>query len=304
MKTFNTLLLREWMQHRFGWAMLVLIPVALALVLLSVAQIQLDQDSIATVGDFFPTMLAALSLAGTAAMLFVLGTVVSLFLVSGLARRDHADRSVEFWLSLPTSHAQSLSAPLLTHLVLVPVAALALGIAGGLAVSFVVVSRLVDAAAWFSLPWGQLLGAALAAFARLAIGVPLAMLWLLPLILAAVLLGAWLKRWGVPVLLLGLSLGAAVAQQVFGQDWLSRQLGYLAFQAGRSLIHTQQQGITVDNGNELAEALPKVMSFMLGDIAPAFGLLLSPGFLVVLTLSAALFWLLIDWRRRGAGVSS
>jgi len=53
----------------------------------------------------------------------------------------------------------------------------------------------------------------------------------------------------------------------------------------------------------MAEALPKVVSFMLGDIAPAIGLLLSPGFLAVLALSAGLFWLLIDWRRRGAGVA-
>jgi len=182
-------------------------------------------------------------------------------------------------------------------------AVLALGIAGGVAVSFVVVSRLVDVGAWFTLPWGQLLGATLATFARLAVGVPLAILWLLPLILAAVLLGAWLKRWGVPVLLLGLSLGATVAQQVFGLAWPARQLAYLALQAGRSLIHTQQQGFVVENGNEMAEALPKVVSFMLGDIAPAIGLLLSPGFLAVLALSAGLFWLLIDWRRRGAGVA-
>ena len=304
MKTFNTLLLREWMQHRFGWAMLVLIPLTLALLLLGVGQIQIESDTVAEVGDFFPTMLATLSLAGTAGLLFVLGTVVSLFLISGLARRDHADRSVEFWLSLPTSHAQSLAAPLLTHLVLVPVAALALGIAGGVAVSFVVVSRLVGMGAWFTLPWGELLGVALATFARLAVGVPLAMLWLLPLILAAVLLGAWLKRWGVPLLLLGLSLGATLSQQVFGFDWPARQLAYLALQAGRSLIHTERQGFVVQNGNEMAEALPKVMSFMLGDIGQAIGLLVSPGFLTVVVVSAGLFWLLIDWRRRGAGVSS
>jgi ABC-2 type transport system permease protein len=303
MKTFNTLLLREWFQHRFGWALLALIPLGLAIVLLGVGQIEVEPGTVQEVGDFFPTMLAAISLAGTTSMLFVLGLVVSLFLVSGLARRDHADRSVEFWLSLPTSHAQSLAAPLLTHLVFVPVAALALGIAGGLAVSFVVVSRLVGAGAWFSLPWGDLLATALASFARLAVGVPLAMLWLLPLILAAVLLGAWLKRWGVPVLLLGLSVGATVAQQVFGFVWPAQAIRLVLMQAVRSLFHTQEDGAVIDHGSQFAGAFAQLPSFMLGDIAPAFGLLLSPAFAVVLALSAGLFWLLIDWRKRGAGVS-
>ena len=52
----------------------------------------------------------------------VLGiTVVALLIQTpGLARRDRQDRSIEFWLSLPTSHAASVAAPVLMHLVLVP----------------------------------------------------------------------------------------------------------------------------------------------------------------------------------------
>jgi len=303
MKTFNTLLLREWMQHRFGWAMLVLIPIGLALLLLGVGQIALDPGTAEEVGPFFPTMLAAISLAGMSGLLFMLATVVSLFLMSGLARRDHGDRSVEFWLSLPTSHAQTFAAPLLTHLVLVPVAALVVGIAGGLAVSFVVVSRLVGAGAWFAVSWGDLLGATLATFARLAVGVPLAMLWLLPLILATVLLGAWLKRWGGPVLLLVLSLGTLLLEKVFGFVWPAQQLSMLLVQAGRSLIHTQKQSFVIENSSEFAGAFAQVPSFMLGEIGQAVGLLFSPGFIGVLAVSAGLFWLLIDWRRRGASVA-
>jgi ABC-2 type transport system permease protein len=46
--------------------------------------------------------------------------VTSLFIALGSPRRDHGDRSIEFWLSLPSGHGESLAAPMLVHLLLVP----------------------------------------------------------------------------------------------------------------------------------------------------------------------------------------
>jgi hypothetical protein len=57
---------------------------------------------------------------------FVILWVSSLIIVSGLARRDHGDRSNEFfWMSLPVGHGTSLAVPLAVHLLLVPAAVLA-----------------------------------------------------------------------------------------------------------------------------------------------------------------------------------
>ena len=303
MRSFNTLMLREWMQHRFGWALLVLVPLGLALLMLSVGQIQLGGDTAEEMGEVFPTLLAGIALAATTGVLFLILTGTSIFLISGLARRDHADRSIEFWLSLPTSHTSSLAAPIVTHLLLVPIAALAVGAAGGVVVSMALVTRITGFGDWLALPWGALLSAMAALFVRFAIGVPLAMLWLMPLILAGVLFGAWLKRWGLPVLTAALALVVSGAQQVYGIVWPAQALRTMGINAAASLINTHQQGFTFNSREQFAEGLGQVPAWALGDIGPAFGMLLSPEFLAVLVVSVALFALLVEWRRRGAGAA-
>ena len=90
-------------------------------------------------------------------------------------------------------------------------AAVLIGIVGGALLSAAVVGRLAGLDAWLALPWAAIAFAALAATGRLALGITLATFWLLPLILAAVLLQAWLRRWGLVVLAAGVALGSGVA---------------------------------------------------------------------------------------------
>jgi hypothetical protein len=169
-------------------------------------------------------------------VIFLLVWVTSLFIATATPRRDHADRSIEFWLSLPTSHSESLAAPLLVHLLLVPAAALLAGLACGLVVSLVTVGRVVSLGEWFSLPWGSLAMGMAALVARVMAGLPLATLWMLPLLLAAMLANAFFKRWGLPVLAVGLSLGSAVLKLVFGQPMLSNTMRDLVINAGKALM--------------------------------------------------------------------
>jgi hypothetical protein len=304
MKTFKTLLLREWMQHRFGWALLVLVPVVLALATLALApnvNVQFEDDSV-PMGDMFAAFLAVIAMSSTTAILFMILAGTSLFLVAGLARRDHGDRSYEFWLSLPTSHTQSLAAPLLTHLVLVPIAALALGAVLGAVVSAALVGRVLSLGEWFALPWGQMAAAAAALFVRFAIGVPLAVLWLSPLILAAVLAGAVLKRWGLPVLVVGLALVISGARELLGIVWPARAIELLFVRAGQSLIDTTHSGYSFNSAEQFQTGLSQVPAGALGDIGPAVGLLVSPAFIAVAAVSAALFVLLLEWRKRGSSI--
>jgi ABC-2 type transport system permease protein len=298
MNTFHALVRREWLQYRFGWAMLAGVPLALALPLLTFGQVQFGDEAAVSVVDTMPAFITVVSLLGTVAVLLVILWGASIIQVSGLARRDHADRSVEFWLSLPVGHVPSLAVPLLVHLVLVPLAAVAIGVAGGAVMSLVLVSRLEGVGAWFGLPWGALLGAVLAGMARLAVGIPLATLWLLPLLMLTVLAGAWFKRWAVPVLAAAFGLGELVLKTQFGTELLAAWTGQLFEQAGRSLINTGASYLVVDGPSAVLDGLRMAPSWAVHDIGAAIALLASPTFAIGLLISAACFGALVAWRRR------
>ena len=303
MKNLIPLMRREWLQHRTAWALLMLVPLALAAVLLSFGQVALvDTELDALSGADLATMMTVLCIVITAAVVFLLTWVSSLFITSALARRDHADRSAEFWLSLPTGHAESYAAPLLVHLLLAPAAAMLVGLAGGYALSLLLVGRFVGLGEWFGLPWGSVLAATLAVAARVLAGLPMATLWLSPLILAAILSNALFRRWGLPVLAVGLALGSAVLENVFGQPLLGQALRVLFVQAGRSLVSAGGRGLTFDH-HAGAAALQAVPGWAALDFTAAARALLSPQFLLAMAVSAALFLALVEWRKRGAGLN-
>lgn len=303
MNIFLTLIRREWLQHRFGWALLALVPLALVLLVLPFGHIQFDTDPGERLGPAFPTSVAMNSLTGGAIGIFGILSATSLILLTGLARRDHGDRSVEFWLSLPTSHSASLAAPLLTHLLLVPAAALLVGLFGGWLVSAVLVTRLSGFGSWLALPWGDLAVAALAFTARVLAGLPLAVLWTAPLLLAVVLANAYVKRWGLPVLLLTLTLvGWALERWWLGEGAVSRTLGYVFQLAGQALL-VHPQSFQPNHSAEGLEALRMLPGFLAEDYLLTLKGLLSPLFAGCVLAAAAMFALLVDWRRRGASAA-
>lgn len=301
MKNLTPLMRREWLQHRFAWALLVLVPLALAVLPLSFGSIEVDGLEQARTPAEVALMVGTLTLVITTAVLFLLLWVSSMFVAVGTPRRDHGDRSIEFWMSLPTSHAESLAAPLLVHLLLVPAAAMLAGLAAGTVVSLVTVGRLAGFAQWWSLPWGTLGLGMLAFVARVIAGLPLATLWLLPLLLAAMLANAYFKRWGLPVLAVGLSLGSTVLSKVFGLHFLSQTLGDLVRHAGLSLAGASGSGMTINEQNPPSEALSQMPGWALRDLGAALQATLSVQFLGALLVSALLFYGLVLWRQRGAG---
>jgi len=303
MQRLIPLMQREWLQHRFGWLMLGLIPLSVAILLLSFGQIEISTEEMQEAGDKLPALLAAGAIAGSTALMFLIAVFSSLIIVSNVARRDHADRSVEFWLSVPASHSESLAAPLIVHLLLVPAAALLVGLAGGYALSFLLVSRVVGAAEWFALPWGTLVAASLGLAARLMAGLPLALLWLSPLILLVVLLTAWFRRWGWVILAVGLGLGSYILKQLFGQPWLYKISGDLMQAAGRSLINGDQGGFVVEKTSQGVDALKLLPSWALADFLAAVQALATPLFPAALLFAAGCFFLLVQWRQRGASAS-
>jgi hypothetical protein len=300
MNRFIPLMQREWIQHRFGWAMLAIVPILLALLLVGFGQLQFDDEFSAKTEGALPTLLAVGAIGGTTVVMMAITWLSSLIIVSGLARRDHADRSIEFWLSLPTGHGESLAAPLFVHLILVPAAALLVGLLGGYLLSLVLVTRMAGAAAWFALPWVQIVPASLALALRLLAGLPLAVLWLAPLILLVVLTTAWFRRWGWVVLTVGLGVGGWLLKTLFGQPLLSNVTVALLNNAATSFISVDK-GLTFNGEQGGTEALARIPAWALHNYGIALRDMASPLLLGGLIVAAACFALLVQWRQKGAG---
>jgi len=300
MNTVPTLIRREWLQHRFGWSLMAGTPLALGLLLVAFGQVQVESEEIEQAGAALPTMLALASIAASALLLFGIAWLTSVILVTGLSRRDHADRSVEFWLSLPVGHVPSLAVPLGVHLILVPAAALLVGLLGGVLVSLVLVTRVAGVGAWFSLPWGALLPATLAGAGRVLAGLPLATLWLAPLVMAVVLFTAWFRRWGLVIVTVGVGVGSVLLERLFGQPLLSQAVAALVRNAGRSIVGAGRVEMGMHGPEQAEAALRTVPGLALADLGNAIVLLASPLLLGGLLFAAACFVLLVDWRRRGA----
>jgi hypothetical protein len=300
MNNLLPLMLREWLQHRFAWAMLVLVPLAVSLLLLSLGTIQLDDEMMAQLPRDLSVVLTLLTFViSTAAVLLLLG-VTSLFIALGSPRRDHGDRSVEFWLSLPSGHAESLLAPILVHLLLVPAAALVVGSLVAIPLSMVTVGRVVGLGEWFALPWNQILPALAALLLRAVAGVPMALLWLLPLVLAAMLSNAYFKRWGLPLLFIVLVLISQGLERVFGEPVLADTLAAMLLMAGHSVVGAAGADLATGPNILPQQTLTALPGWALRDFGAAFANLGRPLLAGVLVTSAALFAALWAWRRRGA----
>lgn len=300
---FAVLMRREWLQHRFGWTLAAALPLGLALVLAAFGSIEIDSATVERAGDKLSTLLAMASIAGSAAVLFAIACVTSLIIVSNLARRDHADRSVEFWLSLPVGHGSALAAPLVVHLLLVPAAALLIGLVGGTLLALLLVARLVGVGEWLALPWGSIMPAALTIVARLLAGLPLALLWLSPLVLGLVLLTAQFRGWGWVIAAVGIGLGSVLLERLFGQALPAQWLGGLLAHAATSLVNGGAGEMKMSAGDGI-EALRGLPAWALKDYGFALRDLAQPLLAGAVAVAAGCFMGLLRWRERGASAGA
>lgn len=307
MNRFNTLLQREWMQHRLGWMILMGAPLALVLVagMFTELGVSIEKDGETIIKHTPAAAFQVLAcMGGMTAMTLGLAWVFALFQAPGLARRDHQDRSIEFWLSLPISHVSSLSATLLAHLLLVLWAALGVGVLGGWLVSLLVVSKSWGISAWFSVPWGSVIAASAAVGLRVAVGILLATLWLSPLVLMTMAASAWLKRWGVPLVASVLGLGGLVLDKVYGKPWIWDMLVRLFNEAATAVIvadgKTTPGGMAIHSDIDSLGFIQGLPAWAMHDLGTALQSLMSPAFAAALAVGVAGFGLLLLRRQRGA----
>ena len=294
MSRFNTLLLREWMQHHRGWLAMMLLPPLLLLVLVPFGSVEIDPGELGQVpalGLMLVTMFAV------PAVVLGITVVALLFQTPGLARRDRQDRSIEFWLSLPTSHSASVAAPVLMHFVLVPLLALVIGAAFSYVVGAALIWKAFGAAEAFGLPWATLVGVGMAGLARALLGLLLACTWVMPLLLAVMAASAWLKRWGTPVLALALSIGHKLLATLYGITVIGDTVVGLLVNARQAMVHGTPP--SPNGGAEMALVwLNEAPSWFVNDGLMALRDLGQPLFLFALAASAACFALLVLRRSR------
>ena len=157
---FKTLLQREWMQHRWGWLLVMFAPLVITLVTLPFGGVQLGPNEgvnaeISAVMLGKASKLMALVWGISTMAVLSLSLLAMSFQVSGLARRDVQDRSLEFWMSLPGSHSEHLGATLLAHCLLVPLAALFAGAVSGLVIAAGVTVKVLGFAGLAEVQWGS-----------------------------------------------------------------------------------------------------------------------------------------------------
>jgi len=305
MTPFTTLIRREWMQHRLGWLLLMGAP-SLLLLLLTLADggltIQIDDGAMR-----LPKMQQAPALLQTAllstvvaGLTFGVALLAMAIQLPGLARRDQQDGSAEFWTSLPIGHAQGVSALLLTQILLLPWLALVAGLAGGLLVSGATVIATHGLLAWLQQPWGLLGAAALALLARVSLGLLLAAAWLSPLLLLPMAASAWLKRWGVPVVVVAVLVGTLLIDRRLSAPVVQpalQRLGSEALQALLLLGPLNPGGALQDL--DWPSFLAGLPAQLLDEATGLVGRAATPAFVLALAGGALGFALLVLRRRRG-----
>jgi len=293
MSRFNTLLLREWMQHHRGWLVMMHAPPLLALLVVPFGTVEIGPGEL---GPMPAIMLMLMAMAAVPALVLGITAVALLFQATGLARRDQQDRSIEFWLSLPTSHSVSIGATVLMHFVLVPLAAVLIGAVMSQAIGFALVWKGFGANAAFTLPWGTLVSVGAAGLVRALFGVVLACAWLMPLLLLTMAASAWLKRWGAPILALVLSIGHKLLATFYGVTLMGDTVGGLLLNARRAMVHDMLPRV---QGADAALAwLDDAPHWLLMDGLAALRDLAQPLFVFALVASAACFALLVLRRSR------
>jgi hypothetical protein len=281
-----TLLLREWMQHKRGWLIAAFAPPLLFLAMLPFGHVQgLPMEKL--------NLLCLVIFVVSTVAVYGICLLVALFQLPGLARRDVQDRSIEFWLSLPGRPSESVAATVLAHAWLAPLGGAVVGMLFGLPIAMSVVASKGGMAAVASVGWGEVVSAAAPLLARGLVGTVPMLLWLAPLIFVLMAASAWLKRLGVPLVLVGTMVTVLVLDKVYNIVWPQEAIAAWNLQINTSLIH---------NPDGLKDALmsdTNLWAWVTHDFGQAMAQLVSLQFVGWMALAAAGFALVVMKRARG-----
>ena len=280
-----TLLLREWMQHKRGWLIAAFAPPILFLAMLPFGHVN------GLPSEHRELLSLAILLISTAAV-FGICLVVALFQLPGLARRDAQDRSIEFWLSLPGRPSESIAATVLAHGWLAPLGGAVVGMLFGLPIAMAVLGSQGGLGAVSAVNWAEVVSTAAPLLLRGLVGTVPLLLWLAPLIFVLMAASAWLKRLGVPLVLVGCVVAGVVLDKVYGIAWP---------QEAMAAWNAQVNSTIINNGPGLKDALMSdvnMWTWVVQDFGRTLAQLASLQFLGWTAVAAAAFALVVLKRSR------
>ena len=287
MKThIPTLLQREWMQHKRGWLIAAFAPPLLFLGMLPFGHVT-------GLPTEHPELVSLGILMLSACVVFGICLLVALFQLPGLARRDAQDRSIEFWLSLPGRPSESVAATVLAHAWLAPLGGAVVGTLFGLPIAASVLAAKGGVGLATAVNWGEVISAASPLLLRGFVGTLPLMLWLAPLVFTLMAASAWLKRLGVPVVLVGGGVAVAVLHQAYGIDWPLEALRVLNERINHTMVY---------DARGLSQALKSdvnLWGWAVQDLGRTLAELASVEFLGWAAVAAAGFALVVVKRGRG-----
>ena len=305
MNRFVTLMKREWLQHRIGWLVLMVLPtlITLGLGLLdgNGMHVQVDGDgtNLPPLAQL-PIPLQTLGwVAATSVLAFVLAMLSVLSQMAGVARRDVQDRSVEFWRSLPVGDGQAVGATLLMLLLVLPGLTIVAGAVGAILVGALSISLHHGFSAWLLQPWWIVAPGMVLFVLRSLLGLLLAMAWLSPLILLTMAASAWLKRWAIPVVVASTVAGVQLADRYLPVPIFQPVLKRLSTEALEAVISSHTlRGMHFESPAEMAAALPGLSAGLLADAGHVLASTATPAFAAALAGAALGFWLMVLRRQR------
>lgn len=186
-----------------------------------------------------------------------------------------------------------MAATVLAHAWLAPLGGAVVGMLFGLPIAMSVLGRQDGFSAVSAVAWGEVVSAAAPLLVRGLAGTLPMMLWLAPLIFVLMAASAWLKRLGVPLVLVGTAVGVLVLDKVYGVVWPQEVIASWNLRVNTSLIH---------DGAGLKQALmsdTNLWTWVAHDFGQAMAQLVSLEFVGWTALAAAGFALVVAKRARG-----
>lgn len=283
---FKTLMLREWLQNRWTWAVVVAALPALTLLALPFGEVSIPEKAPAN-------LVAGGAIALSALVCTLAAWATVLFMATGLARRDVQDRSIEFWLSLPSTHGEHIGAQYLMHALVFPAAALLAGLLFGGLISPLLMLRWQGLAGLTEVAWLPVISGVVQVALLGLLSLVAAALWLSPLVMLLMAGSAWLKRLALPLLVLG---SVFLANFPATRPAFRAAIEGWATRAGQLLEGVVR--VSASQGDlRFQGELPGLSAT--GHLLQSLENMASPHFAVGLLIALACAWLIALRRRRG-----
>jgi ABC-2 type transport system permease protein len=190
--TLISLIRREFWEHAALWRVPLIVAALLAISTVFSWRIEMDGAHVKSLDDSARIVVLNMSQTMFALLIYAAAAFVVTFFALDCLYAERKDRSILFWKSLPVSDGLTVLSKFLVAAVVVPLGVFVLAIASHLiALSLwklrVASGGVPDVVSWDTVAWvrGELV---------ILLSLILSSLWYAPLIAAAMLLSAWLKR--------------------------------------------------------------------------------------------------------------